>query len=458
MKIYLYTCALVFILASCVKEQRNDFIILQGKVLNKKSNTLRLSSLCYSYSHDIPLNEDGTFVDTIRTKADNLMLYYGGHLTYMYLESGDDIHLTFDVKDYNNTVTFTGAGAAYNNYLLQKRKRVSEVLSDVKNIYLLNEVDFKETQKKLESELLKLLKNTKYFPATYIEKEKRNIKYYTLNNLNKYQVNHIYQTKNNDFRVSDAFLKELEEIAYNNGEDYIFSYDYSSLVDSYCQQQAREISASLNIDEDVAYLKAVNMLSNQKIKNIICYKKAKNGITYTADVENYYAEYIKGSTNEVNNKEITKNYNALKIVAKGKPSPEFTDYENFDNSTTSLSDLKGKYLYIDVWATWCGPCKREIPFLKKIESRYHDKNIEFVSISIDNPEDRNKWRQMVEKENLGGVQLLADNAFNSKFVQDYLIKGIPRFILLDPQGNIVMANAPRPSDDKLIALLATLSL
>ncbi len=136
----------------------------------------------------------------------------------------------------------------------------------------------------------------------------------------------------------------------------------------------------------------------------------------------------------------------------GKPSPTF-NYENHKGGSTKLEDLKGKYVYIDTWATWCGPCLREIPSMKKIEKKYHGKNITFVGISIDAKKDHEKWRKMVDSKQLGGVQLFADNDWNSKFIQDFGINSIPRFILLDPQGNVVDANAPRPSDPALQEML-----
>ena len=156
--------------------------------------------------------------------------------------------------------------------------------------------------------------------------------------------------------------------------------------------------------------------------------------------------------------DITTNYEQLKDLMKGKPSPTFADYENYAGGTTSLADLKGKYVYIDVWATWCGPCKREIPSLKKVEKDFHGKNIAFVSTSIDVTTAHDKWTAMVKDKELGGIQLIADNDWKSQFVQDYGIKGIPRFILLDPEGNIVSADAPRPSDPKLVALLESLNI
>ena len=143
---------------------------------------------------------------------------------------------------------------------------------------------------------------------------------------------------------------------------------------------------------------------------------------------------------------------------KGTPSPKFNDYENYKGGTTSLDDLKGKYVYLDIWATWCGPCKAEIPYLKAIEKEFHDNNIAFVSISIDKKEAYDKWKEMIVEKELSGIQLFADNDWNSQFVQDYEIEGIPRFILIDDKGNIVNADAPRPSNPKLKELLKELNI
>lgn len=148
----------------------------------------------------------------------------------------------------------------------------------------------------------------------------------------------------------------------------------------------------------------------------------------------------------------------LMRFAKGKVSPTFENYENFKGGKTSLSDLKGKYVYIDVWATWCAPCKAEIPYLKALEKEYQNKNIQFVSISVDKPEAHEAWKQMVEKEELGGIQLFADANFESKFILDYGINAIPRFILIDPDGNIVDSDAERPSSPKLKELFTELGI
>ncbi|PQJ72277.1 TlpA family protein disulfide reductase [Polaribacter butkevichii] len=159
-----------------------------------------------------------------------------------------------------------------------------------------------------------------------------------------------------------------------------------------------------------------------------------------------------------------KTYESNKKMAKGNASPKFEGYKDAKGGEKSLDSFKGKYVYIDVWATWCGPCIREIPSLKKIEKEYHNKNIEFVSISTDESRRsggtweaaEKKWRDFVKENELKGVQLWAGQDFS--FQQAYQISGIPRFILIDPQGNIVDANAPRPSDPRLKALLESLDI
>jgi thiol-disulfide isomerase/thioredoxin len=150
----------------------------------------------------------------------------------------------------------------------------------------------------------------------------------------------------------------------------------------------------------------------------------------------------------------------------GAPSPTFVDYENFDGTTTSLEDLKGKYTYIDVWATWCGPCKAEIPSLKALEKEYHGRNIQFLSLSIDDDRShggswdkaREDWKTMIADKELSGIQLFAPEGWQTPFIREYKINGIPRFILIDPAGNVVTPDAPRPSSEKLKELFNTLDI
>ena len=99
---------------------------------------------------------------------------------------------------------------------------------------------------------------------------------------------------------------------------------------------------------------------------------------------------------------------------------------------------------IDFWASWCGPCRGELPALKELEEKYAGKDIHFVSLSCD--KNKKAWENMVTKDQLKGIQLHMGT--DRTFMDAYLINGIPRFILLDRDGKIISANMTRPSDPK----------
>jgi thiol-disulfide isomerase/thioredoxin len=157
-------------------------------------------------------------------------------------------------------------------------------------------------------------------------------------------------------------------------------------------------------------------------------------------------------------------YSSNMVMGKGKPSPVFENYADIKGGVKSLSSFKGKYVYIDVWATWCGPCIQQIPYLQSLEKEYHGKNVEFVSISTDESQRsggsweaaEKKWRDFVRERNMSGVQLWSGQDYS--FQQAYQINAIPRFILISPEGNIVDANAPRPSDPALKSLFTSLGI
>ncbi len=126
-------------------------------------------------------------------------------------------------------------------------------------------------------------------------------------------------------------------------------------------------------------------------------------------------------------------------------------FEDRQGSIVSLSDFKGKYVFLDIWATWCGPCKFQLPFLEKIYQEFKEENIVFVGISIDSPQDKMKWLDILEIENHVGVQLFENQGGESNFISSLKINTIPRYLIIDPNGRIVDTDAPRPSSENELA-------
>lgn len=299
------------------------YVSFEAKIDNRNGDKLVI--LGNRYKKEIEVNKQGVFKDTLHIKNGLFQMNDGVESTYLYLKEGYALQLKMNAKEFDETIVYTGKGAAENNFLAKA------ALDDEK-------FDFEGLMAAEESVFVAKLKEKAQVDLAKLEKAKLDA----------------------DFTI--MFKKNIE----------------------------------------------------QSEKSLM-----------------YYYEQ---------NKAVTKMNN--------KPSPSF-DYENHKGGKTKLEDLRGKYVYVDVWATWCGPCRAEIPHLKEMEKKYHGKNIEFVSISIDTKKDYEKWKKFVTEKELGGVQLFADNDWNSKFVTDFGITGIPRFILIDPAGNVVNANAERPSSPKL---------
>jgi thiol-disulfide isomerase/thioredoxin len=119
-----------------------------------------------------------------------------------------------------------------------------------------------------------------------------------------------------------------------------------------------------------------------------------------------------------------------------------------DSTELSLSAFKGKFVFIDIWSTWCTPCKAEIPFLKRLEKEFHGQDIVFVSISIDkNP---GLWKSYMAKRAMDGEQLITKSYNKDPFSIKIGLAGIPRFIILDKEGRVVNYNCcQRPSNPLL---------
>lgn len=445
----LFASALVLVLFSCTNETP-DYTIVSGIMKNTEEGTFTITGL--SFTKEIKVKDDGTFQDTLHLNYEGL---YEIGKQPLYLEKGKNLRFEADAERIEE-IKFEGDLAIENNYYVQKSQITNEVIgTSPREFYTLEEGDFIVKLDELEKKRNELIENTNFTTTTFKDKETRNILYHKNFLIENYSNYHGFLVGNQEYEVSDSFPKTDDNINFDNPEDFNFSSAYRNLVESNFQDNVQN-AVNGGADYYETLMSNFKAKKSQNIKNALGKNLAYELSPSNKNLEGFYNELSSGISDENFKKELTTKYNKVKVLIEGKPSPKFVAYENHKGGVTSLDDLKGKYVYIDVWATWCGPCKYEIPFLKEVEQKFHDKNIEFVSISIDQKKDHQTWKEFVTEHQMVGTQLFADNDWKSQFVQDYVIEGIPRFILLDTEGNIISADAPRPSDEKLTEMLSEL--
>lgn len=451
----LFLVPLLFLIFACQqdpKEKEIDYAIISGSITNPAGDKVVIYA-GQEKLKDISLDSQGKFTDTLKNiEPGFLTLIHGRENSAIYIAPGYDLDLTLDTAEFDESISYSGRGSEANNYLASKYLKDEEMSGEVSTFYSLEEDEFLKKLEEIQKNKKQLLNEANNLDKEFKELEEKNLRYEYLAGIQNYPSYHEYYAKKPDFKPSTNFSAPLDSLDYTLEDDYRNSSYYQGLVQNKYNKMIRE---SENPSE---VFKEINALSNTALKEDLA-KNLAYGISPNSENNEAYYNGIMAMTSDKELKErVSSKYEKVQKLTKGNPSPVFTDYENHKGGTMSLQDLKGKYVYVDVWATWCGPCKAEIPYLKEVEEKYHGKNIAFVSTSIDKAADHNSWVEMVKDKELGGIQLMADNDWNSKFVTDYAIEGIPRFILIDPEGNIVTADAPRPSNQELQTMFESLDI
>lgn len=135
----------------------------------------------------------------------------------------------------------------------------------------------------------------------------------------------------------------------------------------------------------------------------------------------------------------------------GKPAPDLT-MQGVDGKTISISDFKGKYVLVDFWASWCGPCRQENPNVVAAYNKFKGKNFTILGISLD--DDKDAWKAAIAKDGLAWNHMSDLKQWGSAAVTAYGIEGIPFNVLIDPQGTIIASSLRGPAlEEKLAQVL-----
>ena len=435
-------------LAAC--SSKADYIVLTGKVDGLNGMPLDLKLVGGEVESPIKLMPDGTFRDTLRVPTNYYTLIDPqGIQIPLYLQQGDELGVNIDLSKMPLTVKFTGKDTIASAYLQKKADFVMELQNseDVQQLFAKKPEEFKKGLEQYAAKYTDFLKKAKDLPKDFVKKEEKAINYEMLYAKSVYERAH-KRYSGEEVKLPKEFADEVAKLDYDNAEDYNTFHTYKELVlnnlfDKYDDNAANPWGKLI---DHVKGLKSAS-IKKDLARYFITGVSAGNADEINQQMVSFIKEYVKDTAAI---KELDKR---LKSIEKTKAGSNFAGFEaeDINGKAVNYKSLKGKLVYVDVWATWCLPCRGEIPALKELEKKFQGKDVAFVSISID--ENKEDWKQFVKNEDLKGVQLIADGAFNAQFIEDYGIRQIPTFIIIDKEGKIVNADAPRPSSEEITGLL-----
>lgn len=486
MKTILSFFIIVAFYSTVFSQNKPDKVNLSGSISSPSNKKLIITNIG-SYRAEIDMDAMGQFQGNIKVKPG----FYNLNSSYtIYLEPGKDLNFTMS----KSGASFSGKGSAENN-LIKEIQQLQRHLLHVRNFDLTDSANFIEPSVFLgkisgyKAAVSELINRTSV--GTEFKRTLKEISEYDCKNfMNQYklqygtdpakrdsatkyltaamktrkagevmnmEVMNTYSKLHQESRIKRLSLEDqgklevFENFDLNNSMLYTSSHSYRNLLDNRLKQLlSAESTISPSIRRKNTYEQRIYIvnkaITNIEMRDHLLFQNTLMLLRPGVTLENNYLS----STALIKNPDflaaLKEKYESLKSLASGHLSPSFK-FEAANGNLVSSDTFKGSYVYIDLWATWCGPCIAEIPALKELETIYGDKNIRFLSISTDKRADLQKWKMFIVENKLGGTQLIVDK--DSEFYKFYNVNTIPRFVLLDPQGKIVDADAKRPSNPAL---------
>lgn len=434
MKKYLLILA-ICLAAACKPATKEIEIEIEAK--NPSENMVML--VYHKTLQPVSLDENGYGRCTINgIDAVYAKVFYGMNYRNIYLESGDRVKISFDAADFTGTFRFEGDKAPAVEYL--NTVTLTEFQPEK---FALPFDEFQTMLSEMENNAIKIL-NAHELRGTgkFRRMEEGRIRYSYACPLLVYPVGHEltaqehyetgeeyydairrYTVEDNDLADIDQYREFMVEAAHqldDKGRDIKKIYPKTVAAMRYIADNSKNVKVRENLLHHLA-APYVEIYGTDDIQ----------------EMNNLYTAYVKDT---VLTADFRQKYDSWDFTKPGRQAPDFAAAD-INGKRHRLSEYRGKYIYIDIWATWCAPCRAEIPYLKELEEKFRDNNIVFIGLSVD--KDKSKWEEKVKSGELSGIQLYLGQ--ESSFQKKFKINGIPRFILLDMDGKVVNADMTRPS-------------
>lgn len=397
--------------------------------------------------YDVP--EDGKVTISLKQIVPQYSsITYGEKYFQVYLSGGEPILISLPGGTDDWRTEYSGGNQAINEYFRSGIRPVGSELfvHDEKRL-------FEETEKIIRKNIEDLEKQN--LPENFTEIEKKRLRYSAYLPWSSYQFNHRWMAGLEEFQPGDFYYEKFENALQEDAAAFQLG-TYRKLLERgipiLTAKGLKDVSPKDLAMKNVQYV--INhyedpVMSRYLLDYFIYDFVKEHGTSDAVDLVAIYKQHIGDSSRLQQFDKLVSDWEKLK---KGDLSPSF-HYVDAQGDSVRLESFRGKHVYIDIWASWCGPCRAEIPALKALEKEMAGKPVAFVSISCD--KNKADWEKAMKEEQVKGVQLFAGDDLT--FLKAYIVEGIPRFILLDPEGKIVESHMTRPSDPVTLQTLQSLT-
>ncbi|MDT8347652.1 MAG: TlpA disulfide reductase family protein, partial [Flavobacteriaceae bacterium] len=373
----------------------------------------------------------------------------------LYLKPGDSIYLTANLNNLPGTTQISGDRVNENTFAKHKIKVLAE--NNLLNYNSLTEYQVQDFLSKKSSTIQQIrrdldsMSNSLALDEQFVAAEKEALKFKDLELDFLYPIYYKHYNAISPDSSSYPYASiddRILNISLDN-PDLIFYNEYNSVA-----QRKLYLIRQNNNDQEVeesadAYLQGIYEivdanLNNQSVKEYLKFIVLNDILSFTTphEVEQEIDAFLSFNNNPVYQKIIAEEKKAWDHLKPGSSILD-VEFENSDGSKTSLADLNGKIVYIDLWATWCKPCIAEHPFWDALVEEYKNKPIAFVAISVD--QNKEAWKNYLSTQKLSGTHWYLPESIREDFAEFIKLDGIPRYLLLDTSQRIINSNAMRPS-------------
>lgn len=459
----------LFIFYSCEQSENSKVVKISGQVINPMSDSVIFLSN-QNFKSDVlakaALDNEGRFNVEFSIEQPSLIVFGDkNEVCSFFVKPETKISLSVNTDMFDETMSFEGDLAAENNFMMKFYLAFEDFQSE-------KAVDFYSESQTMEVEAYRsLVENEIDKRRVYFEKEKTDyaldgdFKEFFSNRINlskpSLDVYVFYGYRPRD--TSESIVKVKKEIAneiIETKKQILKSYKEQgqSLVQNSIPTAVRYIVNNNGVDKNdfdsVYYDKLSNILSQDELNEYL-FNKMKYSLegfnktpyeSKTIIIDKYLAD-------ETLKNELAEMYLNLKMklnegYATGLNKYDFGTEENKDKLFVDiLTPYKGNVIYLDLWASWCGPCKAELPFSHKLKERMKGKDVVFIYLSTDR--DQKAWENMMIMMQLEGEHYRANKDIHKYLSTEYDLQYIPHYIIFDKEGNLVKNNAPRPSSEEI---------